>query len=175
MSGLSTGTKIAYIVIGIISCIAGIWLFMYPGVEEQVLGMVMGWLMIFYGIMAICSYFAADALKPVLKFNIWIGILLIVFGIVLLSNIHATMNFLGILVGIFLIFDAALSFWLAFELKNTGMKGWGWILFFAICTAVLALFFFFNPGESGYLLTILIGAMFISEGAVDVSIGLFAM
>lgn len=122
MSGLSTGTKIAYIVIGIISCIAGIWLFMYPGVEEQVLGMVMGWLMIFYGIMAICSYFAADALKPILKFNIWIGILLIVFGIVLLSNIHATMNFLGILVGIFLIFDAALSFWLAFELKNTGMK-----------------------------------------------------
>lgn len=175
MSGLSTGTKIAYIVIGIISCIAGIWLFMYPGVEEQVLGMVMGWLMIFYGIMSICSYFAADALKPIFRFNIWIGILLIVFGIILLTNIHGTMNFLGILVGIFLLCDAALSCWLAFELKKTGGASWGWILFCAILNAIVAFFFLLNPGSSGYLLTILIGAMFLSQGIVDISVGMFAM
>ena len=175
MSGLGTGTKIGYIVIGIISCIAGIWLFMYPAVEEQVLGMVMGWLMIFYGIMAIVSYFSADALKPIFRFNIWFGILLIVFGIVLLTNIHGTMNFLGILVGIFLLCDAALRCWLAFELKNTGVKGWGFILLFAILMAIVAFFFLFHPGSSGYLLTILIGAMFLTQGITDVSVGIFAM
>ncbi|MCI9040825.1 hypothetical protein, partial [Dubosiella newyorkensis] len=34
MTGLGTGTKILYIVLGIISCIAGVWLFMYPGLTE---------------------------------------------------------------------------------------------------------------------------------------------
>lgn len=32
-TNLTGGTRIAYILMGIISCIAGVWMFMYPGLN----------------------------------------------------------------------------------------------------------------------------------------------
>lgn len=175
MTGLGTGTKILYIVLGIISCIAGVWLFMYPGLTEGTLGLVMGCMMIGYGVAAILSYFAEGDFKQFFRFNLILGIVLIVVGIVLLMNIHGMMNFLGMLVGAFLVIDAALRIWLSFSVKSAGISSWWLMLVLGILMAIVGCYFLFNPGMSGYLLTVLIGAMFISQGAMDISVGLFAM
>lgn len=175
MNGLSTGSKIFYIVIGIISCIAGLWMFMYPVSTESTLGLVMGCMMIGYGIASIFSYFGTGDFKAFFRFNLIFGILLIVFGIILLTNIHATMNFLGVLVGIFLLVDAVLRLWLSFSVKSAGIGGWWLMLLFAILMGIVACFFLFNPSMSGVLLTTLVGALFLSQGAMDISVGIFAM
>ena len=153
MTGLGTGTKILYIVLGIISCIAGVWLFMYPGLTEGTLGLVMGCMMIGYGVAAILSYFAEGDFKQFFRCNL----------------------ILGMLVGAFLVIDAALRIWLSFSVKSAGISSWWLMLVLGILMAIVGCYFLFNPGMSGYLLTVLIGAMFISQGAMDISVGLFAM
>jgi uncharacterized membrane protein HdeD (DUF308 family) len=172
---LSTGTKVGYILLGIISCIAGIWLFMYPSLTQNTLALVLGWMLVAYGIVTIISYFAQDLYRTVFRWNLLYGILLVVLGFVLLMNMTAAMNFLGIVVGIALLVDCALRIWLSIEMKRLGISAWWLILILAVLTGIVGFMFVLNPGNSGTLLTMYIGAAFLTQGFLDLSVGIFSI
>ena len=171
---LTAGTKIGYILMGIISAIAGIWLFMYPGLTTGTLGMTLGILFIGYGIVAIISYFGEGPYRKIFKFNLILGILLIIFGICMLMNIQGMMDFLGILTGILLLVDACFRIYVSMIAKGLGVTPWWLVLIMAVLQIVLALMFLFNPSASGEMFTMLVGATFLSQGIMDISIGFFA-
>lgn len=173
-TNMSAGSKILLILLGIVSCIAGIWLFMYPGLNEGTLGMTLGIMFIAYGVVSIVTYMGEGPYKSLFKGYLILGIIMIVFGCIMLWNIHWTMNFLGILMGIILLVGACFRIWFSTIAKGVGATAWWLILIVAILQVILALMFLFNPGASGVLLTMLVGAMFLSQGAMDISIGIFA-
>lgn len=173
-TNLTAGTKFGYILMGIISCIAGIWLFMYPALNTGTLGLVLGCMLIGYGIVAVISYFSAGAFKNVFRFSLIWGILLIVLGCIMLWNIQGTMNFLGLLLGVVLLVDAGLRIWFAIEARGLGITPWWVVVITAVLQIIVACMFLFNPGQSGELLTMYIGATFLAQGLIDLSVGIFA-
>nr|WP_289753665.1 DUF308 domain-containing protein [Faecalibaculum rodentium] len=84
------------------------------------------------------------------------------------------MNFLGILLGVVLLIGAGLRIWFSFEAKAIGVSSWWAILILGILQLVVACMFLFNPSQSGELLTVYVGALFLSQGLMDLSIGIFA-
>ena len=134
-TNLTGGTRIAYILMGIISCIAGVWMFMYPGLNTPTLGWVLGCMFVAYGIVEIISYFSS---------------------------------------GVILLIGAGLRIWFSFEAKSLGVSSWWAILILGILQLVVACMFLFNPSQSGELLTVYVGALFLSQGLMDLSIGIFA-
>ena len=173
-SNLTAGTRIGYILMGIISCVAGVWMFLYPGLNTPTLGMVLGAMFVGYGIVEIISYFSSGAFRSICRYSLIMGIVLIVLGIVMFTNLVGTMNFLGILLGVVLLIGAGLRIWFSFEAKAIGVSSWWAILILGILQLVVACMFLFNPSQSGELLTVYVGALFLSQGLMDLSIGIFA-
>ncbi len=173
-SNLTAGTRIGYILMGIISCVAGVWMFLYHGLNTPTLGMVLCAMFVGYGIVEIISYFSSGAFRSIFRYSLIMGIVLIVLGIVMFTNLVGTMNFLGILLGVVLLIGAGLRIWFSFEAKAIGVSSWWAILIMGILQLVVACMFLFNPSQSGELLTVYVGALFLSQGLMDLSIGIFA-
>lgn len=173
--GRLTGwSRVALIALGILYAVTGLYLFMYPGINEYTLGLVMGIYLIVYGIVKVISYFGSGMYKPFFKYEIVIGVLMVIFGIILCTNVYGSMNFLGILTGIALLVDSVVRIYFSIEFKKAGVSGWWAILLMAIITAVCACFFLFYPSQSGLMLTVLVGAMFLSIGFENLFLGIFA-
>ena len=149
-------------------------MFLYPGLNTPTLGMVLGAMFVGYGIVEIISYFSSGAFRSIFRYSLIMGIVLIVLGIVMFTNLVGTMNFLGILLGVVLLIGAGLRIWFSFEAKAIGVSSWWAILILGILQLVVACMFLFNPSQSGELLTVYVGALFLSQGLMDLSIGIFA-
>jgi uncharacterized membrane protein HdeD (DUF308 family) len=172
---LSGWTRAAYILIGILYAITGLYLFLYPSINVYSLGWVLGISLIVYGIFKVFAYFTYGSYKQIFRYELIVGILMIIFGIILVMNIGSGMNFLGILTGIALLVDAALRVYFSFEAKKEGISGWWTILVMAVITGICACLFLFNPSMSGVYLTMLIGAIFLSSGLSNLFFGIFAL
>lgn len=172
---VSGWTRVAYIALGILYCVTGLYLFMYPAINTYTLGMVLGISLIVYGIIKIVSYFFINKYKSIFRFELVLGILMTIFGFIMINNIGSGMNFLGIMTGIALVVDAFIRGYFSFEVKGLGISGWWAILIMAILTGICGCFFLFNPSASGVLLTALVGATFLSIGFSNLFLGIFAL
>ena len=119
------------------------------------------------GAAKILGYFSNDVYRLAFQFDLAIGALYIVLGIMsffLYENILITIS---VAAGVFVIVDSLLRLQTAIDLKRFGMKGWQamiiagtFVVLTGICIIVAA--------NRNFIVNVVLGAAFIADGMLDV-------
>lgn len=162
--------KIGYIALSIVFCIVGVLLVAWSDIGTQVLSLALGIAMIVFGGIKIVGYFSKDLFRLAFQFDLELGIISAVLGIIVLLNPFGTITFIFIVMGIAILADALFKIRIAIDAKRFGVGAWWMILSLAFLTAIAGVLLVFRPWESANILTVLLGISLLAEGVLNLCV-----
>ena len=90
VAAVAPGWKWLYILIGVVSIVAGVIALMWPGETFLVLSAIVGWLLLFYGIIDIVFAFSTRHLEGLWWMQLVSGIIMVLLGFWAISPDNAT-------------------------------------------------------------------------------------
>lgn len=162
--------KIGYVVISLIFCLAGIFMILLPDSLMQITGAFFGAAMIVFGIIKCIGYFSKDLYRLAFQYDLQLGILLFVIGLIILQKPNNVMHFICIAIGIAIIAECLFKMQTAIDAKNFGVKTWWLILLLSALTGLAGLLLVFRPAESSHILMIFLGVSLLAEGILNLSV-----
>ncbi len=159
--------KTGYIVISVLLCVVGIAFIAVPNISTEIIGICIGIAMILFGAVKLVGYFSKDLFRLAFQFDLELGVLLAVLGVVVLFNPKDLMEFICIAIGISILLDGLYKIRIAMDSKRFGIKSWWVILAMAAVTGVIGIFLIFNSAVGSQLLSILLGATLLAEGILN--------
>ena len=162
--------KIGYIVLSVVFCIVGVLLVAWSDIGTQVLSLALGIAMIVFGGIKIVGYFSKDLFRLAFQFDLELGIISAVLGIIVLLNPFGTITFIFIAMGIAILADALFKIRIAIDAKCFGISAWWMILSLAFLTAIAGVLLVFRPWESANILTVLLGISLLAEGVLNLCV-----
>ena len=159
--------KIGYIVMSVVFCVIGALFIALPDISTTRLGISMGIVMIVFGIVKIVGYFSRDLFRLAFQFDLELGILLLVLGLIVLIRPNDLVRFICIALGISILTDGLFKIQIALDSKRFGIKSWWLILALAIAAGAIGVFLVFRSAKSAQLLTILLGVSLLADGILN--------
>ena len=159
--------KIGYIVMSVMFCIAGALFIALPDISITMIGISMGIAMIVFGIVKLVGYFSRDLFRLAFQFDLELGILLLVLGLIVLIRPDDLMSFMCIALGISILTDGLFKVQIALDSKRFGIKSWWVILALAVVTGTIGVFLIFRSAKSAQFLTVLLGVSILAEGILN--------
>jgi uncharacterized membrane protein HdeD (DUF308 family) len=92
VAAVAPGWKWLYVLIGIVSIVAGLIALMWPGETFLVLSAIVGWLLLFYGIIDIVFAFSTRHLEGLWWMQLVSGIIMVLLGFWAISPDNATVS-----------------------------------------------------------------------------------
>lgn len=167
--------KISYIVMSALFCVLGIVLLAARDLSVSVLGVLVGAMLIAFGIVKLIGYFSRDLYRLAFQFDLALGIFLAVLGLIILLNPTRAMTFLCLMLGIAIMADGLFKLQTALDARRFGLRSWGLILAFALLTGAIGGLLAARPAESVRTLMILFGLSVLYEGLLNLCVALFAV
>ena len=159
--------KIGYIVMSVMFCIAGALFIALPDISITMIGISMGIAMIVFGIVKLVGYFSRDLFRLAFQFDLELGILLLVLGLIVLIRPDDLMTFICIALGISILTDGLFKVQIALDSKRFGIKS-GWVsLALAVVAGTIGVFLIFRSAKSAQFLTVLLGVSILAEGILN--------
>lgn len=159
--------KIGYIVMSVMFCIAGALFIALPDISITIIGISMGITMIVFGIVKLVGYFSRDLFRLAFQFDLELGILLLVLGVMVLVRPDDLMTFICIALGISILTDGLFKVQIALDSKRFGIKSWWVILALAVVAGTIGVFLIFRSAKSAQFLTVLLGVSILAEGILN--------
>lgn len=159
--------KIGYIVMSVMFCIAGALFIALPDISITIIGISMGITMIVFGIVKLVGYFSRDLFRLAFQFDLELGILLLVLGVMVLIRPDDLMTFICIALGISILTDGLFKVQIALDSKRFGIKSWWVILALAVVAGTIGVFLIFRSAKSAQFLTVLLGVSILAEGILN--------
>lgn len=159
--------KIGYIVMSVMFCIAGALFIALPDISITMIGISMGIAMIAFGIVKLVGYFSRDLFRLAFQFDLELGILLLVLGLIVLIRPDDLMSFICIALGISILTDGLFKVQIALDSKRFGIKSWWVILALAVVAGTIGVFLIFRSAKSAQFLTVLLGVSILAEGILN--------
>ena len=159
--------KIGYIVMSVMFCIAGALFIALPDISITMIGISMGIAMIVFGIVKLVGYFSRDLFRLAFQFDLELGILLLVLGLIVLIRPDDLMTFICIALGISILTDGLFKVQIALDSKRFGIKSWWVILALAVVAGTIGVFLMFRSAKSAQFLTVLLGVSILAEGILN--------
>ncbi|MCH5272712.1 MAG: DUF308 domain-containing protein [Lachnospiraceae bacterium] len=159
--------KIGYIVMSVVFCITGALFIALPDISITMIGISMGIAMVVFGIVKLVGYFSKDLYRLAFQFDLGLGVLLLVLGLIVLFRPDDLMTFICIALGISILTDGLFKVQIAFDSKRFGIKNWWLILSLAIVTGAIGVFLIFRSAKGAQLLTIVLGISLLAEGILN--------
>lgn len=159
--------KIGYIVMSVMFCIAGALFIALPDISITMIGVSMGIAMIVFGIVKLVGYFSRDLFRLAFQFDLELGILLLVLGLIVLIRPDDLMSFICIALGISILTDGLFKVQIALDSKRFGIKSWWVILALAVVAGTIGVFLIFRSAKSAQFLTVLLGVSILAEGILN--------
>ena len=159
--------KIGYIVMSVMFCIAGALFIALPDISITMIGISMGIAMIVFGIVKLVGYFSRDLFRLAFQFDLELGILLLVLGLIVLIRPNDLMTFMCIALGISILTDGLFKVQIALDSKRFGIKSWWVILALAVVAGTIGVFLIFRSAKSAQFLTVLLGVSILAEGILN--------
>ena len=164
--------KTGYVIMSLAFCLIGILFMVRPEAPAILIGRVLGIAMIFFGIIKMIGYFSKDLFRLAFQYDLELGILSLLLGIIAVTETIDVMNFIFIAVGVAIVTDALFKTRIAFDSKSFGISSWWTILALAIATGFVGLALVFRPFESASLLTALLGVALFAEGILNLIVAI---
>ena len=153
----------------------GLMMILWPGLSMSLVGIIAGIMMIALGVLKLIGYFSRDLYQLAFQYDLAFGILLVVLGVLLLTQPESIVLMLCLIVGISIAADGLLKIQTAMEAKKFGLSSWWLILILGILAAIFGVMTAFHPFEGANLLMTLIGAALLAEGTLNLCVSLCAI
>ena len=158
------------IALGILMIVAGIIAMVEPGVSGLFIALIVGWSAIFNGFAQIVYGFRTHGGAHVFL-EVILGVIYIIAGIYLLMHPVGGLLALTLLLASFLLVYGIFALLLAFRMRPH--TGWGWVLFDAIVTILLAALIWAHwPWNSEWVVGTLFGISIFISGITRLMISL---
>ena len=177
MSTLKTvrAAKISYIVMSVLFCVLGVVLLVTHEMSVSVLGVLVGAMLIAFGIVKLIGYFSKDLYRLAFQFDLSLGLMLAVLGVIILRNPDQAMSFLCLMLGIATMADGLFKLQSALDARRFGLKSWPLILMLAVGAGVVGALLMLRPMQSARALTVLLGIGMMLEGVLNLCVALFGI
>ncbi len=162
--------KIGYVIMSVVFCVVGILFMVWSDVSTVALGYALGGAMIVFGIIKMVGYFSKDLFRLAFQYDLELGIVLTVLGIIVLAKPFDVMNFIFIAMGIAILTDSLFKAGIAYDAKRFGITVWWMILALAIVSGVIGVMLIIRPWESARMLTVLLGISLLSDGVLNLCV-----
>lgn len=167
--------KWGYIITSIIFCLTGIFVILYPGISVTLFCCLLGALLVVAGIFKIIGYFSKDLYRLAFQFDLALGILLAVLGLVAILYPKVILSVLYFLIGIIVLTDSLFKIQTAVDARRFGLRKWWLILLSALVSCVLGLLLMINPYHGAKLLMIMTGITLTAEGILNLCVAVYAV
>lgn len=156
--------KRAHIVLSIILIVVGLLFLLDPALSLRVVCRLVGVLCLLFGAAKLAGYFSRDAYGLAFQFDLGLGLVALVLGILLLLRPEGAASLLQLLVGLFVVVDGILKLQTALDARRFGLPRWWVILLTAAVTAAAGLLLILNPLGGARAMMMLLGAALIAAG-----------
>ena len=156
--------KTSYIVLSALYCVFGVLLIAVPDFSMKLLGILVGCMMIGFGAVKLMGYFSRDLYRLAFQFDLSLGLMLAVLGVIILRNPDQAMSFLCLMLGIATMADGLFKLQSALDARRFGLKSWLLILTLAVGAGVVGALLMLRPMQSARALTVLLGIGMMLEG-----------
>ena len=155
--------KNAYTVMTICLIALGAALLFSPQLGLRTLCVVYGVFLIVYGVTKLSGYFAKDLFQLAFQFDLALGIVSIVLGIIIIKKTEYIIEILSTAIGIFMLVDGAFKIQTAVEAKRFGIERW-WLILVMSFVGILLLV---TPFETAGMIVRLIGLNLSLDGILN--------
>lgn len=139
--GLVMSAKIINIFCGCLMSVAGILLFVLPGLQGVLAQRIyLGILLGMCGGAKIFGYFSNDLYRLAFQYDLAVGSFCIVLSLVAILTPESMYGVLPLLITLYVLFDALLKLQMAFDARGFGMKSWIAILITAALLVAAVIF-----------------------------------
>ena len=167
--------KGAFLILSVGFMAGGACLLIHPDISAVTICMALGVLSILYGAVRLAGYFSNDLYRLAFQFDLAVGILSILIGLILLLHPDRVLVYLPIVTGVFILVDSVLRLQTAMDAKHFGMGKWWVILLVSLGGAALGKLLLLRPFESGLTLVRLLGLTLLLDGGENLLTGLFTV
>ena len=132
--------RYGYLVMSFIICTAGLYCLLYPAMPPDRMCIWSGVILIAYGVIKIVGYFSDDMYCLAFQYDLACGILLIVLGIMSLTNNLYSMDITPYLspgLGLLILMDGLLTIQTSRDAKRFGLETWYVILAASVTASIL--------------------------------------
>ncbi len=156
------------LVVGILLIILGIYTLATPLASYLTLATIFSMYFLFSGLMEII--FAINNKNEVEGWGWYLagGILNALFGCILLGNPAISMATLPLVLGFYSLFKSFQLLSVSLDMKNYGIKNWGWITTFSVLGILFSFVLIWNPIFAGLTLVYWTGFAIISAGLASI-------
>ena len=162
--------KIGYIVVSIAFCLVGILMIALPEMSAWVIGNFCGAAMLVFGTVKLVGFFSKDLYRLAFQYDLQLGILLLVLGLIILFKPNNVMNFICISFGIAMLIDGLFKIQISMDAKKFGIRSWWLLLSLAIIAGLIGVLLVSRPTESSRVLVVLLGISLLSEGILNLCV-----
>ena len=150
-----------------ISIVLGLIMLFFPQITSIAVCIMFGITLTLCGLVKIVEYFSKIDLGYMFRFDLIMGIVQLVVGILLLCHPGAIMVAIPVVLGISLLIASVLKAQLAIDIKRMGYGKWWVSMLGAVLGVVLAIMIMSNPFEGTTAVFMVIGISFIVDGLLD--------
>ena len=113
------------------------------------------------------GYFAKDLFQLAFQFDLALGIVSIVLGIIIIEKTEYIIEILSTAIGIFMLVDGALKIQTAVEAKHFGIERWWLILVMSFVVTFVGILLLVTPFETAGMIVRLIGLNLSLDGILN--------
>ena len=147
---------------GIAFTVLGILALLFPGVTSLSIDLIIGWVLIFTGLVSVYYSFSYEGAGPFFG-ALLSSLLTLGLGIILVFRPEIGLVTLTLVIAGLFVVDGAFKLFLAFEIRK--LSGWFWILISAIASIVLGFMIAADiPNSALYTIGLLVGLNFLITG-----------
>jgi len=159
--------KTGYIIMSLLFCIMGVMLICIPDVFLDMIGKLLGGMLILFGLIRLVGYFSKDLFRLTFQYDLALGILLIALGVLMILKADNVVSFISVVHGIYAMADGLLKVQISFDAKDFGVRRWWMILFAAVITGAIGFLLVLRPFDGAALIIILSGISLLAEGILN--------
>lgn len=165
----------AFLILSAGLMVGGACLLLHPDVSAVTICMALGVLSILCGAVRLAGYFSNDLYRLAFQFDLAVGILSILMGLILLLHPDRVLVYLPIVTGVFILVDSVLRLQTAIDARHFGMSKWWAILLVSLGGTVLGAILLLRPFESGLALVRLLGLTLLLDGGECLVTGIYTI
>lgn len=167
--------KISYIILSSLFIALGVGLIALRDLSVSLIGIAAGVMLIAFGIVKLIGYFSKDLYRLAFQFDLALGLLCLLLGLILLCNPVGFTTFVHFLIGIVVLTDSMFKLQTAFDAKRFGISNWWVIGLTSLLTGACGVLLVLNPFDGAKLIMRLIGITALLEGVLNLLVAVYAV
>lgn len=167
--------KTGYIIMSLLLCILGIVIIVHPEISAKALCIMIGVLLICYGIFKVIGYLSKDLFRLAFQFDLAFGLLVVTVGIIMILRPTHMITLVNFVLGIIILSDGLFKVQIAIDSKKFGIRKWWLIAILAVIAIGFGILLMIDPFANTSLLMIMLGSALLAEGFLNFCVMLFTV